>query len=289
MGPAALGGAAYQLSVLINTQLVSFLPKGSVSWLYYADRLAQFPMGIFSLALATAVLPALAHQSAANDLEGFKKTLRSTLGLQFLITLPATVGLMVMSPTLVELLFQRGNFDPISSRGTASALWAYVLGLPFMSAVNILARALYSRSNTKTPAWVAAVCLGIGLVTGLILMWPLKHVGLALASSITSIINFTWLAVILKKQGYLKLKPLALEMVRYLLWSLLMGLAIWPLFLTEAGGVFERSWRVGLGLSLGLILYFALAIILRCPHLAPLRGIAVKAKAEFKKAKTRFL
>jgi putative peptidoglycan lipid II flippase len=271
MGPAALGGAAYQVSVLINTQLVSFLPKGSVSWLYYADRLVQFPMGIFSLALATAVLPAFSRQTVSGDLEGFRKTLQSTLGVQFLITLPAMVGLMVMSQCLVELLFQRGSFDPLSSRQTAAALWAYVLGLPFMSGVTILARAFYSRANTRTPAWVAAVCLGIGLIFAIILMFPLKHVGLALASSLASVINFFWLAYFLKRQEDLEIKPFVLEIIRYSLWSLAMGLAICPLFFNYDPTSLGRLLRVSLGLCLGLGVYFLLAIVFRCPHLAPLR------------------
>ncbi|MDR1309028.1 MAG: murein biosynthesis integral membrane protein MurJ [Deltaproteobacteria bacterium] len=274
MGPAALGGAAYQVSVLINTQLVSFLPEGSVSWLYYADRLVQFPMGIFSLALATAVLPDMARRIAANDPAGFRETLRSSLGLQFLVTFPAMVGLMAMSRPLVELLFQRGNFDPASSRETARALWAYVLGLPFMSAVTILARAFYSVSDTKTPAVVAAVSLALGLLAALVLMGPLRHVGLALASSLTSMANFAWLAAILRRQGHLALRPLALEMARYLSWSILMGLALWPLFLRPAAGSQGRLVQVVLGLALGLGTYLALSILFRCPHLAPLRGLA---------------
>ncbi|MDR0355410.1 MAG: murein biosynthesis integral membrane protein MurJ [Deltaproteobacteria bacterium] len=270
MGPAALGGAAYQVSVLINTQLVSFLPEGSVSWLYYADRLVQFPVGIYSLALATAVLPALSELAAKKDAEGFKTTLQSTLGLQLFITIPATIGLMVMSHSLVELLFQRGSFEAISSRETAAALWGYLPGLPFMSAVTILARAFYSRSNTKTPALVAAVSLGVGLISGIILMFPLRHVGLALGSSITSLVNFVWLALLLKREGHVKLRPLFLEFGRYLLWSLLMGLAIWPLFLDLEGGFRSQLWRIALGLPLGALLYFALALFFRCPHLSPL-------------------
>jgi putative peptidoglycan lipid II flippase len=283
MGPAALGGAAYQLSVLINTQLVSFLPEGSVSWLYYADRLVQFPMGIFSLALATAVLPELSRKKAAKDLIGFKETLSSTLGLQFLITFPAMMGLAVMSQTLVELLFQRGNFDPQSSGQTAAALWAYLLGLPFMSGVTVLARAFYSDSDTKTPAKIAAVCLALGLLAALILMGPLKHVGLALASSLTSLINFGWLALILKRQGQLPLKPLFREMTRYFSWSILMGLAIWPIYLSQPTETAERLWRVGLGLGAGLALYFGLALIFGCSHLAP---IVAALKKVVKKTKT---
>jgi putative peptidoglycan lipid II flippase len=280
MSPAALGGAAYQVSVLINTQLVSFLPKGSVSWLYYADRLVQFPMGIFSLALATVILPELARKKAANDMDGFHETLSSSLGLQFLITFPAMIGLMAMSQTLVELLFQRGNFDPLSSLQTASALWAYVLGLPFMSGVTILARAFYSNSNTKTPAAVAAASLALGLIAAVILMRPLRHVGLALASSITAAINFAWLSILLRHQGFLALRPIAIEMSRYLLWALAMGLALWPMYLSPMPDTPSRLWRVGLGLVSGVIFYLCLALVFKCPHVEPIKGVVKKLKRQ---------
>ena len=278
MLPAALGGAAYQISILINTQLVSFLPKGSVSWLYYADRLMQFPLGIFSIALATAVLPALSKQSAAGDDAGFKKTLQQTSGLQLLITIPAMIGLMIMSRPLVELLFQRGNFDPKSSTETAKALWAYVIGLPFLSGVSILARAFYSRSNTRTPAIVAAISLALGLLAALALMGPLRHVGLALASSITSVVNFSWLAILLRGREGFALKPLAWEAAKYLIWALIMAALLWPLYKDPVATDLGRLWRVLAGLIAGPGIYLGLAVVFRCPHLAPLKAMMGKLK-----------
>jgi putative peptidoglycan lipid II flippase len=274
MGPAALGGAAYQISILINTQLVSFLPKGSVSWLYYADRLMQFPLGIFSIALATAVLPALSKQSAAGDESGFRKTLQETSGLQLFITIPAMVGLMVMAKPLVELLFQRGNFDPQSSQQTAKALWAYVLGLPFLSGVSLLARAFYSRANTRTPAVVAAISLALGLIAAVAMMGPLRHVGLALASSLTSVINFVWLGILLGRREGLALGALAWETAKYLLWALVMAAILWPLYKDPIATDLGRLWRVLAGLVAGPGVYFGLALVFRCPHLAPLRRAA---------------
>jgi putative peptidoglycan lipid II flippase len=278
MVPAVLGGAAYQISILINTQLVSFLPQGSVSWLYYADRLMQFPLGIFSMALATAALPALSKQSAIRDNEGFRRTLQQTSGLQLLITIPAMVGLMIMSRPLVELLFQRGSFDPNSSAETAKALWAYVIGLPFLSGVSIFARAFYSRSNTKTPAMVAVVSLTLGLIAAVVLMDPLRHVGLALASSITSAINFVWLALLLRKREGLALRPLAIETAQFLLWSLIMAAALWPLYKDPIATDLGRLWRILAGLVAGPGIYVGLALLFRCPHLAPLRAAAGRFK-----------
>ncbi|MDR2444165.1 MAG: murein biosynthesis integral membrane protein MurJ [Deltaproteobacteria bacterium] len=283
MIPAALGGAAYQISILLNTLLVSFLPKGSVSWLYYADRLMQFPLGIFSIALATAVLPALSRQSATGDHEGFRKTISGTVGLQFFITIPAMVGLIVMSKTLVELLFQRGNFDQISSVQTAKALWAYVLGLPFLSGVSLLARAFYSRANTKTPALIAAICLAIGLVASAILMFPLKHVGLALASSITSFLNFIWLAWLLRKRSDLAFRPMIKQCLSYIIWAIIMGAALWPLYAFSSSSTLERLGRILIGLILGPAIYFGLAFVFHCPHLAPFKSLISKLKRIIKR------
>jgi putative peptidoglycan lipid II flippase len=277
MAPAALGGAAYQISILVNTQLVSFLPQGSVSWLYYADRLMQFPLGVFAIALATAALPALAGRAAAGDAAGFEKLLRRSLELQFFVALPAMVGLLALADPLVELLFQRGRFDPASSAATASALWAYALGLPFLSGVSILTRAFYSLSDTKTPAVQAAISLAIGLGLAVALMFPLKHVGLALASSLTSLVNFLWLAATLKRRRSLAPAPLLKEVLKYLSWALIMGLCLWPLHGPLEPGQ-GRLWRVALGLAIGPAVYFGLAAYFRCPHLAPLGRLAGRLK-----------
>jgi putative peptidoglycan lipid II flippase len=285
MGPAALGGAAYQISILINTQLVSFLPQGSVSWLYYADRLVQFPLGIFSIALATAVLPALAAQSSKGDDEGFKKTLQETVGLSFFITIPAVVGLIVMSRPLVELIFQRGEFDSQSSWETSKALWAYVLGLPFLSGVSLMARAFYSRSNTKTPAIVASISLAAGLIAAAALMFPLKHVGLALASSFTSLINFLWLSKLLKHREGLNLWKMTKEALLYSALALIMGLALLPLYFWPVHTDLSRLWRIAAGLIGGAGIYFGLALFSGCSHLAPLKKFWVERKARKRQRK----
>jgi putative peptidoglycan lipid II flippase len=240
----------------------------------------QFPLGIFSIALATAVLPALSKQSAAGDAEGFKSTLQQASSIQLLITIPAMVGLMAMSRPLVELLFERGGFGPESSGETAKALWAYAIGLPFLSGVSIFARAFFSRSNTKTPAVVAAVCLALGLLAALALMGPMRHVGLALASSFTSAVNFFWLAALLKKREGLALKPLAWEAAKYLLWALIMAAALRPLYNEPIADNLGRLWRILAGLAAGPGIYLGLALLFRCPHLAPLRSVAKKLRGK---------
>lgn len=275
MGPAALGAAVYQLSVFINTILGSFLPDGSLSYLYFADRLMQFPLGIFAVAIGTAALPAMARQSASGDQEGFLASARFALGLSFFITVPAMVGLAVTALPLVTFLFQRGEFSLQSSQGTAIALQAYALGLPFLSGAGILARVFYSRSNTRTPALVGMGSLALGLVAALILMGPFKHMGLALASSISSLVNFCWLySLLLAREKHFPGWEMLREVASYFGLAALMGLAVWPLaaWAMEASSFSLLAFRTISAVSAGAFIYFLLSVLTKRPHLSLLSG-----------------
>lgn len=271
MAPAALGASVYQLSVFINQCLASFLPEGSISYLYFADRLMQFPLGIFAVAIGTAVLPALSRQSAQGDQEGFIQSARFALGLSFFVTVPAMAGLAVTALPLVTFLFQRGDFTSQSSLGTAIALQAYALGLPFLSGAGILARIFYGRSDTRTPALVAVKSLAVGLAAALILMWPLQHMGLALASSISSIVNFFWLySLVLSREAGFPGREMLKEVASYFLLAALMGLAVWPLanWAAKAELFQDLALRTLTAVFVGIAVYFTLALATRRPHLA---------------------
>ncbi len=272
MGPAALGAAAYQLSIFVNTILGSFLPPGSIPWLYFADRLVQFPLGVFSMAIGTAALPALARQSASGDQEGFIDSARFALGLSFFITLPAMVGLTALALPLVTGLFQRGEFTAASSLGTAAALQAYTLGLPFLSGASILARVFYSRADTRTPTMVAAGSLGLGVVFALILMWPFQHVGLALSSSLASLVNFCWLyALLLAREKAFPQKAMLREMLICFVIAGLMGAAVWPLgtWAMAAGSLWALTGRTLVAVGAGVAVYVVLAVLTRRPQMRP--------------------
>jgi putative peptidoglycan lipid II flippase len=276
MGPSALGAAAYQISVFVNTQLASLLAEGSVSFLYYADRLVQFPLGVFSIALATAILPAMARLRAQGSDAEFRTMFREALGLQFFITIPAAAGLMVMAEPLVSLLFERGSFGPESARQTACALWGFALGLPFLSGASLAARAFYSLSDTKTPAKTAAASLALGLVFALLLLGPLKHAGLALASSLASLVNFLWLAILLKKRGVLEVLPFVRDALRSLLYAALMGAVLWPLYHSSLNA--KSPALIIAGLILGPMVFFGAARLNRSPNLAPAAGLWKKIR-----------
>jgi putative peptidoglycan lipid II flippase len=276
MGPAAFGAAVYQISVFINTIMGSTLPEGSISWLYYADRLMQFPLGIFTMAISTAALPALARQRARGDREGFIESARFALGLSFFITLPAMAGLISLSHPLVSFLFERGQFDQASVAGTAIALQAFSAGLPFLSGAGILARVFYSRADTKTPTLVAVVSLTIGTIAAWLLMQKVAHLGLAMGSSISSFTNFICLyALLLKKEPGFPCRAIAAEFFGYAALAALMGAAVWPLAAwADGSGTFHLlAFRTLISVSAGAGLYMLLSAITRCQYAAPLLGL----------------
>jgi putative peptidoglycan lipid II flippase len=224
MAPSVLGLAVTQLNVLVSTFLASYLPEGSVSYLYYADRLLEFPMGIFAIAVATAVLPVMSEQAAKNDWGNLRETLSFALRLVFFVTLPAMVGLIVLRQPILNLLFQRGAFTALSAEMTAQALLYYALGLAGFAGVRIVVPAFYSLQDTKTPVKVAFAALVANAVLGALLMHPLKHGGLALATSLAAGLNFSLLVFLLrKKMGKIGLGKIARSFFKSLGASLLMG------------------------------------------------------------------
>lgn len=204
MLPTVFGAAVYQINILLGTLLASFLPEGSVSYLYYADRLVQFPLGVFGIAVSTAALPSLAALAASGKNVKFTATLRSSLGLTLFIALPAMAGLLALAEPIIGLLFGRGAFTPEAVSYTATALIAYSAGLPFIAAARPLVAAFYAYEDTRTPVIIAVVCLVLNIGLGLALMVPLDHVGLALAVSISSAVNATLLGFALARRGRAK-------------------------------------------------------------------------------------
>jgi len=201
--PRALGTAVYQLSVLIDTVLASLawiVGAGGVAALYYSNRLVQLPLAVFGISIATAALPKMSKEAASNDMARFKDTVSFSLRTVFTVMIPAAVGLMILAKPIVRILFQRGEFAAYSTAITSSALFFYTFGLFAYAGIKILVNTYYSMGDTRTPVKTAAVSLVSNLVLNLILMWPLKIGGLALATSIAAMTNFTILYVILMKR-----------------------------------------------------------------------------------------
>ncbi len=200
MIPTLFGSAVYQLNIVLGTAMASFLAEGSISYLYYADRVVQFPLGVFGIAVSTAALPSLAALAVSGQGEEFKSTLNAGLKLSLFICLPATAGLLALSEPVTRLLFGRGAFDPAAVAATSQAMMAYALGLPAFAQVKPLVAAYYAHEDTRTPVKVAAFCLLVYVGLGLALMGPLKHVGLALAASASSWANSLLLSGLLARR-----------------------------------------------------------------------------------------
>ncbi|KAB1441615.1 murein biosynthesis integral membrane protein MurJ [Pseudodesulfovibrio senegalensis] len=254
MLPTVFGAAVYQLNILLGTLLASYLPVGSVSYLYYADRLVQFPLGVFGIAVSTAALPSLSALAAKRDMDGFGGALRSAMGLTLFIALPAAAGLLALAVPLISLLFERGAFSAQAVIATAQALAAYSVGLPFIALARPLVAGFYALEDTRTPVRIAVACLVVNIGLGAWLMTFWAHVGLAVAVSASSLANFALL--FWKLRARLGHSPLELGGVaRSLALSCLIGAGAW----------FSASWS-GWWLALipvWVIVYFAGAVLLR--------------------------
>lgn len=200
MLPGILGVAIYQINVVVTRLLASFLPEGSVSWLYYGQRLFEFPQGVFIVSLAQAVLPAMSRQSALNDQVGFRESLRFALILILLVTIPAALGLILCNQAIYSLFFMRGNFTPFDVSQAALALAWYAPGLLFVGISRVVVPSFYAMKDTRTPVKVSFWTLLVNVAAGLLLMKIMGHAGLALALTISSIFNAVLLTVLLSRR-----------------------------------------------------------------------------------------
>lgn len=200
MLPSTFGVGVYYLNITVSAILASLLPEGSVSYLYYAQRMFEFPQGIFTVSVAQAVLPSMSRQAAAGDMEGMKETLGFGLRLTLFITVPATVGLMVCTRPIFSLLFMGGAFDYATVTSAAHALFYYAMGLTFVALARVLAPAFYALNDTRTPVWTALAAFVINAVLSLALMGPLLHGGLALATTLSALANMLLLAWALRRR-----------------------------------------------------------------------------------------
>jgi putative peptidoglycan lipid II flippase len=277
MLPTILGSAIYQINQLIGTLLASLLREGSVSYLYYADRLVQFPLGVFAIAISTAVLPSLSREAAHGDAEGLKGTLSHALRLTMFITIPAMIGLIVLREPIIRLFFQRGAFDATAAVMTARALLYYSIGLWAFAGLRVFVSAFYSLQDTKTPVKVAVAAMLLNIIFSILLMnTPLEHGGLALALSLASSLQFLMLVFLLRKRlGSFEGRSVLISMARSLIASLVMAacisiLAFKVLAPAFTGGTFGLTIGILAVVCVGLVIFFVSAKVLRCQELSEL-------------------
>ena len=214
MVPTLIGSSAAQVNLLFDSVIATFLAAGSVSWLYYSDRLLEFPLGVFGIALATVILPSLSRKFAEQSAEAFSDTLDWALRLACLITLPAAVGLAVMARPILVTLFQQGAFTAEDVEMSALALGAYAIGLPAFIAVKVLAPGFFARQDTRTPVKIGLIAMGVNVLCNLAFVGGLlligfsgPHAGLAAASSASGFLNAALLFRGLRRSGIYRPAP----------------------------------------------------------------------------------
>ena len=223
-GPAILGLAVYELNLMVDTILASTLPEGSIS---YGNRLVQLPLGVFAVALAVVLLPTLSQHAAKGETKELVQTLNFSIRLILFITIPASIGLIILNEPIVNILWERGEFLYTSTQGTAVALLFYSIGLCAYSGIKIIAPAFYSLQDTKTPAKIGIYSMILNIVLNLILMGPLKHGGLALATSVSALFNVIALTYCLRKRlGLLGGRKILRSMLKMSAAAFTMGVVI---------------------------------------------------------------
>jgi putative peptidoglycan lipid II flippase len=243
-----------------------------VSYLYYADRLVQFPLGIFAIATATAVLPSLSRQAAEKNLPAVRDTFSYAMRLVFFITIPSMIGLIVLREPIVALLFKRGLFDVEATRLTAYALLYYAVGLWAFSAVRIVVSTFYSLQDTRTPVRAAAISVCANILLGIILMGPLKHGGLALSTSLASMINLVLLVQALKvKLGGLGLRNISRSAGKTVVCSAAMGIVVWAvaqlIIPSENGTISRLCFGIVGSIFSGMVCYGGFSLLLKSQEL----------------------
>jgi putative peptidoglycan lipid II flippase len=261
MVPSVLGGAVYQINILVGTLMASMLAEGSVSYLYYADRLVEFPLGVVAMAGATAALPSMARESAVGNIQGLRETFTYAFRLVSFATIPAMAGLVLLGEPIVALLFMRGAFDAADVRLTAQALSYYALGLWAFATLRIAVSAFFALQDSRTPLLAATLSILANILLGLMLMKPLAHGGMALATSLAAMLNLAvLLAVLQRRLGGVDWRSIGSSLARSIFSAAVMAAGVvavsrvmlsdphptasqqaWGLFVVIAAGVFSYA------------------------------------------------
>lgn len=274
MAPAMFGVSVAQINLMIDTLIASLLETGSISWLYYSDRLVEFPLGVFGIALATVVLPSLSRHHADGEPENFSATLDWGLRLVLLISLPAAFALALLAEPMLSTLFQYGALSERDVMMAGRSLVAYSTGLTAFILVKILAPGFYAKQDTRTPVRIGIIAMGVNVVLNLILVLPLAHAGLALATSLAAFVNAGLLLKALLANGsyqpgerwgrYLAQICAATAVMCVVIWSMNAGQPAW-----SAEQALGRAWMLGKLIVAGGASYFLAAYIfgIRARHL----------------------
>jgi putative peptidoglycan lipid II flippase len=284
MAPAIIGAAAVQVNVLVSTNFASSLGEGPVSWLNYAFRLIQFPIGVFGVAISTATITKTAREAAQGKLDEFRKTIASSLRLTMLMTIPSTVGLVVLAKPIIGMIYERGRFTTSDTNQTADAMMFYALGLTAYAAIKVVAPAFYALKDTRIPmvASVLSIITNYFVAKLSIEYFGIGHRGLALSVSAVALINFAVLFFFLRRKlGGIEGWGLSLAFVKIVVAALLMGVACY--FLSEQIARFigeqalvARIINVMISVGVGVIVFGVAAKVLRVGELEQLSAAVLR-------------
>ncbi len=202
IGPSIIGAAAVQVNILVNTNFASYLGNGPVSWLNYAFRLMQFPIGVFGVAIGTATLPVISRAAARADIAEFRRTLTSSLGLVFLLCIPSACGLAILGRPIISLIYEHGRFNSIDTDQTAAALAFYAIGLAGYAAIKVLAPAFYALNDARTPMTISLISIATNYTFNYLLVsrFGFGHRGLALSTALVALFNFLALLALMRRK-----------------------------------------------------------------------------------------
>jgi putative peptidoglycan lipid II flippase len=285
MIPAVIGLSATQINVFINTNFAARCAQGSVSWLNYAFRLMQFPIGIFGVAISIATLPVVSRHASQGDMGALKATYISSLTMAFLLTIPASFGLAFLAKPIIRLIFEHGHFHALDTIRTSEALVFYAVGLFAYSSVKITVPVFYALKDTKYPVIASFFAVVTNLVIVSLTLNAFQHKAIALSTSVTMIVNFIFLSVILyKKVGGYDLRYLIGAFIKIILASAAMGILAHYLY-HVASLILDQ--RLLLNQTIALLLVMAAAVLF---YFAVIRLLGIKEYHEVMEGvKRRFL
>lgn len=225
--PAMLGAGITTINVFVGSMLASMLPGGSVTYLFYADRIMELPLGVFAIAIGTAILPSFSRHAAAGNIDELKSSISFALRLMLFLTIPSTFALMALNTPIITVLFQRGAFDAQAAVRTGEALFFYGMGLWAFSVVRVFVQSFYALQDSKWPMRAAMIAFVVNLIFSLALMYPMKHKGLALANSLSAVANVFILSFVLRnKIGKFLDRSFYVSVLRIIMSSLIMVASI---------------------------------------------------------------
>jgi putative peptidoglycan lipid II flippase len=260
--------------------LASLLPVGSVSWLYYADRLVEMPLGVFAIALGSAALPSMSRLASSGDYKGFGESVSFSLRLIAFFIIPASVGLIVLREPIISVLFQHGRFTCTDTIETSYALLWYTAGLWAFSGLKVVTQAFFSLKDTKTPLWVSLFAVVVNLGAGILLMQPMKHGGLALATTLAAALNFLILFLILiRRIKWFDIKGFLASIARITAASFIMGVFLFSIrgFGSWSQGISSKNLVVLLtSVIVGIGVYGVCAHFFKCEQMRSIKSVLKK-------------